>query len=290
MKLAILRTITVASRSRIALLLTSLTLSIGLAAPTAQAASTPVVLDITPTITNVVAVNGQILASGIAISVAKGTIVKSVPFSGVPIRIGLAPDQTAAGGCALVQMQLDPIQTSVYTASIRTGPIRFTATAYEGDTLVNETLCAIGNLLQGGLTMPQILAGQSVVDPVTGAILIQSINGSQYNLLLATLGAMFNSALDDLTRATLQSVVANAGPPATITVGFALAPVANIHALGVVMNRDGGNGGPMTLDAKVPSASGLLSNLLRLLAASKSTPGGITLQQILSLFPNIVVL
>ena len=56
------------------------------------------------------------------------------------------------------------------------------------------------------------------------------------------------------------------------------------------MNRDGGNGGPMTLDAKVPSTSGLLSNLLRLLAASKSVPGGMTLQQILSLYPNIVVL
>src|SRR5262249_15548586 len=133
-------------------------------------------LNITPTVTSLSVENGQLVASGIATVIVKGQTYTS-PFT-APVSIGLAADQpiAAAVTCPILDLSLGPIHLDLLGLVVDTSQICLQITANQGGGLLGDLLCSVANLLQGGLTLDQILAGQGLVDPVSGAVLIPGIN------------------------------------------------------------------------------------------------------------------
>jgi hypothetical protein len=264
---------------------------LGLDAPMAQAKTKSSSLSIVPAITNIVFINGQIVASGTASAVVKGKAVNA-GFSGVPIDIALAPDQAGAGSCASLQLRLSPITVNLAGLAVETAPICFTAAANDSRTLLGELFCSMGNLLRGGLTLRQIMQGESVRDPATGAVIIPGINGTQYNLLLADLTAIYNASLAqfpgaDLASVTIVPISINLTETENLAVlEFEYAP-GPISAFGVSMVRDDCNGGLVSLAITATPEAGLLGSQLASLASNGKlqTDGTLTdvLNQLLAL-------
>jgi hypothetical protein len=82
------------------LLLATAVITGGGALPEAMAKPAPFALDVVPTITNISVVNGHLVAAGTATATLKGKTF-TTPFSGVPVDISLAADQTGAGACPI---------------------------------------------------------------------------------------------------------------------------------------------------------------------------------------------
>ena len=250
----------------------SIAMFLGLDAPMAQAKTKSSSLNIIPAITNIIFINGQIVASGVASAVVKGKAVNAT-FSGVPIDVALAADQSGAGACPALQLRLSPITVNLAGLTVETAPICFTAATIDTRGLLGELLCTMGNLLRGGLTLRQIMQGESVRDPVTGAVIIPGINGSQYNLLLSDLTAIYNDSLArfpgaDLASVTLVPIIINLTETENLAVlEFEYAP-GPISAFGVNLFRDDCNGGPVSLAITATPEAGLLGSQLASLAAN----------------------
>src|SRR4029453_7266399 len=88
---------------------------------------------------------------------------------------------------------------------VETSPICLNITAHHGEGLLGDLLCAVANLLNGGLSLDQILGGASVVDPVTGA-LIPGLSGADVNSLLSGIGDLLNGALGNLLDAVITAI------------------------------------------------------------------------------------
>ena len=98
----------------------------------ADAAPRPSSISLVPTITSINLVNGNLVASGFATATIKGTTT-TVPFSGVPVNLSLAPDQSAAPpGCPILDLTLGPINLNLLGLVVQTSPICLTITAMPG--------------------------------------------------------------------------------------------------------------------------------------------------------------
>jgi hypothetical protein len=75
----------------------------------------------------------------------------------------------------ILDLALGPITLDVLGLVVETSPICLNITAYDGGGLLGDLLCAVADLLDGGLSLDQILAGQSLLDPVTGLVLVTSL-------------------------------------------------------------------------------------------------------------------
>ena len=260
----------------------------GVGTPPAQAKPKPSSLNIVPAITNIIFINGQIVASGVASAVIKGKAV-SAGFSGVPIDLALVPDQSGAGSCNLLQVRLSPITVTLAGLSVETAPIGLTVTTFNPQhSLLGELLCSMGNLLEGGLSLRQIMQGQSVLDPITRAVVIPGISGSQYNLLLADLTAIYNDSLSRFPGADLTSI--SVLPPILINLTDLETPVIldfecapeTLLAFGVEMFRDDCNGGPVSVSITAIPGTGLPGDMLRMLVTSRKLQADGTLADVLN--------
>src|SRR5262249_49798261 len=115
-------------------------------------------IDAIPTVTSIVFQNGQLLASGNVTAVIKGkTFTKS--FTGVPVLIRLAQDQTGATvGCPILDLELSPITVDLLGLVVETSPICLRITAHAGGGLLGDLLCSVGSQLQLGVLLTDILA------------------------------------------------------------------------------------------------------------------------------------
>jgi hypothetical protein len=96
--------------------------------------------------------------SGTVTATIKGK-TSTTPFT-VPVNISLAADQSAATDCPV----LGPINLDLLGLVVETSPICLQIVAHPGDGLLGDLLCAVGNLLNGGLSLDQILGGQGLLD------------------------------------------------------------------------------------------------------------------------------
>jgi hypothetical protein len=264
-------------------LIVLITMLMGLSMPPAQAKSKSSSLNIIPVITNIIFIKGQIVASGTASAVVKGKAVNAA-FSGVPIDMALAPDQSGTGSCVSLQVRLSPITVTLGGLTVETGPIGLTATTfYPQHSLLGELLCSMGNLLKGGLSLRQIMQGESVLDPVTRAVIIPGINGTQYNLLLADLTVIYNASLAQFPGADLAGI--SVLPPILINLTDLESPVLldfecapeTLSAFGVEMFLDDCSGGPVSLAITAIPETGLLgSQLASLVTSGKLRDGTLT--------------
>jgi len=237
----------------------------------AQAAPKPKTnsISLVPTISSINLVNGQLVAAGTVNAVVHGTTT-TVPFSGVPVNLGLAADQSgaAAAGCPILDLSLAPINLNLLGLQVQTSPICLTITAYQGGGLLGDLLCNIANALGGGTPLGTILAGLDLAGTLNG--------------LLGNLTSLLNGALQQLSQAVLTSIQAvNQGHTCSI-LHLALGPV-DLTLLGLNVHLDNCANGPVTVDITAITGRGnLLGNLLCELLDGSLINLTTTLQQILN--------
>ena len=187
---------------RTAASLLSITIAFAIGAPSSQAKPrSSDIGNIVPTIKSISVQNGQLVASGTATAVVKGKTTTS-PFT-APVTIALAEDQSAATDCPVLDLTLGPIHLDVLGLVVDTSPICLNIVAHHGEGLLGDLLCSVANLLGGGLSLDQILAGQGVLDPVTGAVALPGLTAVDLGGLLDGITGLLNNVLGNLLDAIL---------------------------------------------------------------------------------------
>jgi hypothetical protein len=216
-------------------------------------------IELTPVINSITLQNGQLVASGTISATIKGKTYTS-PFT-VPVTLALAADQTGAGTCPILDLRIGAITLDLLGLVVETSPICLTLTAYDNGGLLGDLLCSVANLLSGGLSLDQILAGLSLVDPVTGTLLLPGLDLSQINSLLAGIGALLNNVLSGFNN--LLGLLTHFDANRTCAIlNLELGPI-DLTLLGLNVHLDNCAGGPVTVDITAVTGKGkLLGNLL----------------------------
>src|SRR5215213_7145932 len=261
-------------QSRLLAIFVLLTGLMALAPTQMDAAPRPNSISVVPTVTSIVLSNGQLLASGTATAVLRGQ-TNTVPFSGVPVVLALAANQPPGAACPILDLMLGPITLNLLGLVVETSPICLTITATEGGGLLGDLLCSVANLLNGGLTLNQILAGSGV-----GAL--PGLNTTQITDLLAGLTGLLNGALANLAQAILTAIEQVAARRTCAILHLELGPL-NLTLLGLNVMLDNCANGPITVDiTAVTGRNNLLGNLLCSLLGGNLLGLGTTLQDILN--------
>jgi hypothetical protein len=242
---------------RAALMLAAACLLNTVTAPDANAARKPSSVNVIPTVTSLSVSNGQLVASGTATAVVRGQTT-TVPFT-APVNLSLAEDQTGAGACPILDLEVGPINLNLLGLVVETSPICLQITAYEGGGLLGDLLCSVANLLNAGLPLDQILAGQGALDPVLGVI--PGLTPPQITGLLGGVTDLLNAALSNLLNAILTDIIQGTGAVCDI-LHLELGPL-QLNLLGLEVILDDCEGGPVVVDLTGERGAGnLLGNLL----------------------------
>jgi hypothetical protein len=229
-------------------------------------------INLIPTIQSISVVNGHLVASGVATAVIQGKTT-TVPFT-APVDIQLASDQSSAGACPILDLSLGPITLDLLGLVVETSPICLKITAFDNGGLLGDLLCAVANLLNGGLSLQQILAGQ-------GLLGLPGLTPAQIGQLLTGVTNLLNGALPRLLDAVLMALLPG-GPHACAILHLELGPL-NLNLLGLEVILDDCSGGPVTVDITAERGRGnLLGNLLCGLLGDGLISLGSTLQAILN--------
>jgi len=246
-----------------ALLMTALLCSWG--APQTQAAKPPKPrpansIDLVPTINSISVVGGNLIASGTATATINGKTT-TAPFT-APVNIALAPVDPPAGGCPVLDLTLGPINLDLLGLVVQTSPICLDLTAFAGQGLLGDLLCSVANLLQGGLGLNQILGGQGILDPTSGAVLVPALTAADIGNLLGGLQNLLNQTLDQLLGAILAVLQPGGGGNSCDILHLELGPV-DLTLLGLEVTLNNCNGGPVVVDISAQRGRGnILGNLL----------------------------
>jgi len=201
----------------------------------------------------------QVLSNNTLGAVANiGNVTQNIPLS-------LTASPTAAGAdCPVLSLHLSPIHLDLLGLNVDTSAICLDITAHHGQGVLGDLLCSVGNLLNGGLNLSQILGGAGLPG-LTGLTTDQV--GQLVNGLSDLLGQVFNSL-------PLANVLGVGNSPAgrTDVLNLAVGPV-DLTLLGLEVNLDNCANGPVTVDITAQSGPGkLLGNLLSGLSGLLNRP------------------
>jgi hypothetical protein len=182
-------------------------------------------------ITSVALENGQLIAHG---------LIGTSSFQ-TPLAIGA---QQTDAACPILDLQLGPIDLNLLGLRILTSPICLAVTAFEGGGLLGDLLCAVSNLLAGGVSVSTALGQLSPTD-----------------------AARFLNGLTSVLNEVLRTMVANNVPiAATCSIlSLTLGPL-DLELLGLLVELDNCSNGPVTVDITAIPGGGLLGDLLCSLA------------------------
>ena len=225
---------------RVRLFTVALVAMLALSAPDAFAQQSkgkkPTSFNVVPiTIQSVTVTGGQLVANG---------LVGTTPFESP---ITLTPGAIPAGAsCPVLNLSLGPINLDLLGLNVDTSPICLDITAVPGSgALLGNLLCGIANLLNGGLSQSAVLAGLTQQE-------------------LATLNTGLTQLLNQAVFIPLSN--SEALQAATCNVlSHALGPL-DLNQLGLRVELDDCDGGPVTVDVTADPAGGLLGGLLCSLA------------------------
>jgi hypothetical protein len=227
---------------RACLMATALVASLALATPDVYAqqgrptrGQTPTTFNVIPiTITGVSAEGGQLIANG---------LVGTTPFQ-APLT--LTPGETPEGAtCPILNLSLGPIDLSLLGLNVNTSRICLDITATSGGGLLGDLLCSIANLLDGGTSLTDVLAG---------------LSAEQTQRLTAGLTQILNQAVF-IPLSSSQALQA----ASCEVLSLALGPL-DLSLLGLNVSLDNCADGPVTLDITATPGGGLLGDLLCSLA------------------------
>lgn len=259
--------------------MTALTILFGFGLTEAEAKPKVSNVTVIPTIESIAVVDGELVASGSVTGTVRGRPF-TAPFTDVPVDLTLAEDQTEAGACPILDLALAPINLDVLGLVVETSPICLEITAYDGGGLLGDLLCSVANLLNGGLSLSDILGGLNLVDSSTGVEIAPALTGDQVTELLGGIGELLNAALGNLLGGILTDIIEGSGTTCAI-LHLELGPV-NLNLLGLEVNLDDCADGPVVVDIIGERGAGnLLGNLLCGLLAGGNLNLGDTLQDLL---------
>lgn len=247
----------------------------------ADAQAKPKVSNVTviPTIESIAVVDGGLVASGSVSGTVKGKPF-TVPFTNAPVDLTLAENQTEAGACPILDLALAPLNLDVLGLIVETSPICLEIVANSGQGLLGDLLCGVANLLNGGLSLNDILGGLNLVDPTTGVQVLPALTDAQITQLLEGIGDLLNEALGSLLGGILTDILDGSGTTCAI-LHLELGPL-NLNLLGLEVNLDDCADGPVVVDITGERGSGnLLGNLLCGLLSGSGLNIGDTLQDLL---------
>jgi len=242
-------------------------LTVSAFAPVAEAADNSI--NLVPNISNITVQNGQLVAAGTVTATVNGQTFTRA-FSGVPVSLGLAPDQTGAGACPILDLSLAPINLNLLGLVVQTSPICLQITAFEAGGLLGDLLCTVANALNGGVSLDQILGG-----------LVSGLSPADITDLLGGLTNLLNMALGQLLNSALTEIIPFAHGANCAILHLELGPL-DLNLLGLKVILDNCANGPVTVDIKGQTgANKLLGNLLCGLLGNGQLGLGATLQQLL---------
>ncbi len=186
--------------------------------------------------------NGQLVASGV--------VGDPTPFT-LPLTLSAAQGSTTS--TPILHLMLGPINLNLLGLQVTTSQICLNITAQSGPgNLLGNLLGSIANALnQPGATQASVLNGLSATDLAT-------LENGVTSLLNGALGAVNAVPTPGSNPAATPTVTA----PATNILHLSLGPV-NLNLLGLVVNLDNCNNGPVTVDITAqPGPGNLLGNLL----------------------------
>jgi hypothetical protein len=244
---------------RLTTVLSTLALLLGMGALETQAAPKASSITVVPTIENITLGTNGLVASGSVTGTVKGRPF-TAPFSDVPVDLALAEDQTGAGTCPILDLALAPINLDVLGLVVETSPICLQIVANDGGGLLGDLLCSVAGLLDGGLSINDILGGLNLVD-ASGVQVLPALTPAQITGLLDAVGDLLNGALGQLLGAVLTDVLDGNGATCAI-LHLELGPL-NLNLLGLEVNLDDCADGPVVVDITGERGAGnLLGNLL----------------------------
>ena len=157
-----------------------------------------------------------------------------------PLLVGVTPSQT--GGCPILNLSLGAIDLNLLGLRVQTSDICLDVTAIPGGGLLGDLLCGVANLLSGGMPIGTAIAG---LDDAAEA---RVLNG---------LASVLDQVFDRLTSNT-----ANLTAGATCNIlNLELGPL-ELNLLGLLVELDDCDDGPVTVDITAEPAGGLLGQLL----------------------------
>jgi hypothetical protein len=247
--------------ARTAATLLSLTVAFAIGSPSAQAKPRPSdISNIVPTIESISVQNGQLVASGTATATVKGETYTS-PFT-APVTIALAEDQSAATDCPVLDLTLAPLHLDILGLVVDTSPICLNIVAHHGEGLLGDLLCSVANLLNGGLSLDQILSGLAVVDPITGTTTLPGLTAVDLNGLLTGVTDLLNGVLGNLLGSVVADILDVDVKHVCSILHLELGPL-DLNLLGLEVALDDCNDGPVVVDITAETGKGnLLGNLL----------------------------
>lgn len=267
------------ANARLATLFTAFAILCGIGAPNADAKPKASQITVVPTIENISLGEDGLVASGSVSGTVKGQPF-TAPFENVPVDLTLAEDQEGAGACPILDLALAPINLDVLGLVVETSPICLEITAYEGGGLLGDLLCGVAGLLDGGLSLNDILGGLNLVDPTTGVEILPGLTQDQVDDLLGGIQNLLNTTLGQLLDAVLTDILDGSGTTCSV-LHFELGPLT-LNLLGLEVNLDDCDEGPVVVDITAERGAGnLLGNLLCGLLNGGGLNLGDTLQDLL---------
>jgi hypothetical protein len=186
--------------------------------------------DVIPiTITSVTFENGQLMANG---------LVGSTPFQ-TPLT--LSPQANPSGECPILNLSLGPIDLTLLGLNVETSRICLDITAQRGGGLLGDLLCGVANLLQGGTPLADVMA----------TLQAQGNEARFLNGLTSVLDQVFDRLSSNSAATAASCNVLN----------LAIGPL-DLNLLGLRVELDDCEGGPVTLDITATPGGGLLGDLL----------------------------
>ncbi len=233
-------------------------------------------VNVVPTIDAIRVVNGQLVAVGTVSATRHGKTTTQPFVAPVTLQVGTNPPGAT---CPILNLALGPINLDLLGLVVETSPICLDVTALPGGGLLGDLLCGVANLLNGGLTLDQILAGQGLPG-------LPGLSTAQIGGLLGGLGDLLNGVLGNLLNAIVTDIINAIGGSCDI-LHLELGPLT-LNLLGLLVELDDCDGGPVVVDITGERGRGnLLGNLLCGLLGSGRIGLGNTLGEILGALPGM---
>ena len=171
----------------------------------------------------------------------------------LPLDLSTRPSD---GECPILDLALGPINLDLLGLNVDTSPICLAITADEGGGLLGDLLCAVAGLLDGGVELGDIL---------------DSLTEEELDVLLDGIRDLLNLALDEILAPTSVAGISSSQDEGIVLqqaaldcdiLNLSLGPV-ELNLLGLVVELDDCDGGPVTVDITAePGPGNLLGNLL----------------------------
>lgn len=207
----------------------------------------------------------------------QGTLA-GVPFTTDITNLTLGPAPAGSGSCSVLNLTLGPINISLLGLHVDTSSICLTITAQQGGGVLGDLLCGLASDLAG--------AG-GLLDAITG-IVNTALTSADF---LSSLSTILNQALGQAQNAPPGHGNGNGHGPSSVCTGqckvldVVLGPLT-LNLLGVTVNLNNCNNGPVEVCVSATRAEGLLGEILCSLAGG--TGLNATLQDLLGFLEGLI--